>query len=85
MFEFDFSSQKKARVVLTNLKSKNLKSKIGMQFQNFTQIPKIEGKEAAELDEAVVFAAWRRAVGDTLCEQAVPFRLHHAKLDSSGR
>lgn len=41
---------------------------------------KAEGAEAEQLDEAVVFAAWRRAAGEQLREHAVPFRLHRKSL-----
>ena len=40
---------------------------------------KSEGKDE-ELTEAVVFAAWRRVVGESLREQAVPFRLYRKTL-----
>lgn len=38
-----------------------------------------EGKDE-ELSEAVVLAAWRRIVGESLREQAVPFRLYRKTL-----
>lgn len=48
----------------------------------FKILPAMLKQEGAdeELGEAVVFAAWRRVVGDSLREHAVPFRLYRKTL-----
>jgi len=48
-------------------------------FKILPEMLRQEGKEA-ELSEAVAFAAWRRVVGESLREQAVPFRLYGKML-----
>lgn len=50
-------------------------------FKILPQMLRAEGKEEVEqLDEAVVFAAWRRVAGEGLREQAVPFRVYNKRL-----
>jgi hypothetical protein len=43
----------------------------------FRTLPKLlkELDDSAEVREAVVFAAWRRVAGKSLCEHSVPFKL----------
>lgn len=48
-------------------------------FRSLPEVFKdIDGGEAA--NEAVVFAAWRKISGETLCNHAVPFKLIRKKL-----
>lgn len=50
-------------------------------FKILPQMLRAEGKtEVEQLDEAVVFAAWRRVAGEQLREQAVPFRVYNKRL-----
>lgn len=50
-------------------------------FKILPQMLKSEGKEEVEqLDEAIVFAAWRRVAGEQLRDQAVPFRVYNKRL-----
>lgn len=48
----------------------------------FRTLPKLlkEFDDSEEVREAVVFAAWRRVAGKSLCEHSVPFRLFEKHL-----
>lgn len=48
----------------------------------FRTLPKLLRKagNSREVREAVVFAAWRRVAGKSLCEHSVPFRLEEKRL-----
>ncbi|MGI8670102.1 MAG: DUF721 domain-containing protein [Aridibacter sp.] len=48
----------------------------------FRTLPKLlkELEDSDEIREAVVFAAWRRVAGKSLCEHSVPFRLDEKHL-----
>lgn len=48
-------------------------------FKTLNSMLKDEGKDA-ELSEAIIFAAWRRVIGENLREQAVPFRVNKKNL-----
>jgi hypothetical protein len=48
-------------------------------FQTLPQMLRQEGK-AEELNESLVFVAWRRIIGEELRERAVPFRLYQKHL-----
>lgn len=48
----------------------------------FRTLPKLlkEFDDSEEVREAVVFAAWRKIAGKSLCEHSVPFRLYEKHL-----
>lgn len=48
----------------------------------FRTLPKLlkEIDDSEEVREAVVFAAWRRVAGQSLCEHSAPFRLFQKRL-----
>lgn len=48
----------------------------------FRTLPKLlkELDDSEEVREAVVFAAWRRVAGESLCEYSAPFRLYEKHL-----
>lgn len=48
----------------------------------FRALPKLldEFEDSEEVREAVVFAAWRKVAGKSLCEHSVPFRLYEKHL-----
>lgn len=48
----------------------------------FRTLPKLlkEFEDSEEVREAVVFAAWRKVAGKSLCEHSAPFRLYEKHL-----